>query len=447
MSMKINKFEIENVKRVKAVSLKLDETGLTVLGGKNKQGKSSVLDAIAWALGGAKYEPKEAKRRESTIPPNIKIVMNNGLVVERKGKNSDLKVTDPTGQKAGQKLLDEFVEELAINLPKFMESSNKEKASTLLQIIGVGEELAKLTQEENELYNERLLIGREMDRKKKFAEEQDYYPDAPKEPVAISNLIEQQQDILARNGENQRKRHQLAELETKKEKTIELIGEVDKRLQALEEQKKALLDQKEALLQDELILNNDILTAKKTVAELKDESTEELEASIRNVEEINVKVRANLDKEKAEEDAKVYETQYNQFTTKIESVRKAKTDLLQNANLPLPELSVEDGELVYKGFKWGDMSGSEQLIVSTAIVRKLKPNCGFVLMDKMEQFDTDTLAEFGKWVEAEGLQVIATRVTTNKDECTIIIEDGYIKDGPVEETQPEEKPKWTKGEF
>lgn len=96
---------------------------------------------------------------------------------------------------------------------------------------------------------------------------------------------------------------------------------------------------------------------------------------------------------------------------------------MKNANLPLPELSVENGELIYRGFKWDNMSGSDQLIVATSIVRKLNPNCGFVLLDKLEQMDIDTLTEFGKWLEQEGLQAIATRVSTG-DECSIIIEDG-----------------------
>ena len=48
-------------------------------------------------------------------------------------------------------------------------------------------------------------------------------------------------------------------------------------------------------------------------------------------------------------------------------------------------------------------------------------------MDKMEQMDVDTMKEFGGWLESEGLQVIATRVTNNLDECSIIIEDGHIK--------------------
>lgn len=144
MSMKINKLEIENVKRVKAVKIEPTANGLTIIGGKNNQGKTSVLDAIAWALGGDRYRPSQAQREGSVIPPNLHIVMNNGLIVERRGKNSDLKVTDPNGKKAGQQLLNEFVEQLALDLPKFMEATSREKAQTLLQIIGVGPRLADL---------------------------------------------------------------------------------------------------------------------------------------------------------------------------------------------------------------------------------------------------------------------------------------------------------------
>ena len=105
MAMKINKLEIENVKRVKAVKLEPTQNGLTIIGGDNNQGKTSVLDAIAWALGGDKYRPSRPQRDGSTIPPTLHIVMNNGLVVERKGKNSALKVTDPQGEKADSSFL------------------------------------------------------------------------------------------------------------------------------------------------------------------------------------------------------------------------------------------------------------------------------------------------------------------------------------------------------
>ncbi len=422
MSIKINKLEIENVKRVKAVKIEPSANGLTIVGGKNNQGKTSVLDSIAWALGGEKYRPSEAQRAGSVIPPTLHIVMSNGLVVERKGKNSDLKVIDPNGQKGGQQLLNEFVEQLALDLPKFMQANSKEKADTLLKIIGVGDKLFELEKKEKELYNRRQTIGQIADQKKKFAKEQPYYPDAPKEPISASELIKQQQDILARNGENQRKRQNLQFLQ----------GEADR----IQHQINDLLEKQKLILAD-------LEVAQKSALDLHDESTEELENNIANIEEINIKVRANLDKDKAEEDALDYANQYAKLTTEIDGIRKQKTDLLNGADLPLPGLSVVDGELTYNGFKWDNMSGSDQLKVSTAIVRKLNPKCGFVLLDKLEQMDLDTLQEFGQWLEQEGLQAIATRVSTG-EECSLIIEDGYVRgaEGPVQEA-----PKWKAGEF
>lgn len=433
MAMKINKLEIENVKRVKAVKAEFTPNGLTVIGGNNNQGKTSILDAIAWALGGNKYKPSQAQRQGSVTPPHLHVVMNNGLIVERSGKNSTLKVIDPNGRKGGQQLLNDFVEELAINLPKFMKSTSKEKANTLLQIIGVGPKLHELEMREGELYNQRRTIGQIADQKKKFAEEQKFYPDAPHELISIKELVNEQQDILARNGENQRKRDNLSNLEKQhafqSQKVAQLMEELEKEQTKLAE------------------LTEDVNVAKKSVSELKDESTEELEKNLAEIDEINRRVRANLDKDKAEEDANQYRDKYQELTRNIEAVRKEKSDLLNSADLPLPELSVDNGELIYKGQKWDNMSGSDQLKVSTAIVRKLKPNCGFILLDKLEQMDMKTLEEFNHWLEQEQLQGIATRVSTG-DECSIIIEDGYATKNNTVVKEPEVKNTWTgKGAF
>ncbi len=428
--IKINQLEIENVKRIKAVKIEPSASGLTIIGGDNNQGKTSVLDAIAWALGGDRYRPSQPVRNGSVIPPNLHIVMDNGLVVERKGKNSDLKVTDPSGKKGGQQLLNEFVSQMALDLPKFMEASGREKAQTLLQIIGVGDQLSQLENEEKERYNERLYVGRTADQKEKFAKEQPYYPDAPKELVSPSELIRQQQEILARNGENQRKRDRALELHAERNRLAEKVNRLKEELEQYQKQ----------LIQ----ADHDMQIAYKSAEELRDESTAELENSIANIEEINRKVRANLDKDKAEEDAREYRCRYEELTKQIMETRKKKTDLLLHADLPLPELAIEDGELIYKGQKWDNMSGSDRLKVSTAIVRKLNPKCGFVLLDKLEQMDLKTLQEFGIWLEQEGLQAIATRVSTG-DECSIIIEDGYVV-GQEHPAMPEQK-EWKAGTF
>lgn len=412
MSIKINSFEVENTKRIKAVKLEPTQNGLTVIGGRNGQGKTSVLDSIAWALGGEKFRPTAPAREGSEIPPSLKITLNNGLIVERKGKNSALKVTDPNGFKGGQQLLNEFVSELAIDLPKFINANDREKANTLLQIIGVGNELLYLEKKEKDLYDQRRVTGQIADQKAKYAKEQPSFNDAPDVPISVSDLLKHQQEILARNGENQRLRQERDRLESK-------MNTID---DAVEQAKNKLLD----LKRQQLEVMQKLETARKTADQLVDESTEELEQNIKDIEEINVKVRANEAKKAAEADARKYKDEYDALTTRLEDVRAEKISLLNQADLPLPGLSVESGELLYRGHRWDCMSGGEQLKVATAIVRKLKPQCGFVLIDKLEQMDLDAMNEFGAWLEDEGLQAIATRVSTG-DECAIIIEDGEVK--------------------
>ncbi len=438
MSVKIMALEAENVKRIKAVALTPSPTGLTLVGGNNNQGKTSVLDALAWALGGDRFRPDAAQRDGAVAPAHLKVKLSNGVVVERKGENASLTVTDPTGRHSGQQLLNAFVEPLALDLPRFMDATDKEKADILLRIIGIGSELHTRDLEIKALYDKRTFTGQLAAQKKHFAEEMISYPEAPDEPVSASELIRQQQDILARNGENQRLRAQYAELEQQVQQCVDELKRTRERIATLQQ----LADELDA---KHTKLFNQRETARKTVSQLQDESTAELEASIRDIEETNRKVRANLEKSRAEDEAAQYASEYDRLTESIQQKRADRMALLNGADLPLPGLSVEDGVLTYKGKHWRDMSGSDQLRVAAAIVRRLNPDCGFVLLDKLEQMDMTTLQEFSAWLEAEGLQAIATRVSTGS-ECQIIIEDGMVKDA----VPPEEKPQprsWTKGAF
>jgi hypothetical protein len=164
--VRINRFDIENVKRVQAVQLEPSPNGLTIIGGRNAQGKTSVLDAIVWALGGNKHRPSKPKRDDSFAEPTIVVELDNGIVVRREGKNASLKVLDERGNKAGQALLDELISQLALDLPRFLNSSGREKAEILLQVIGVGEQLMELDHKAESLYNERHALGQIATRKR-----------------------------------------------------------------------------------------------------------------------------------------------------------------------------------------------------------------------------------------------------------------------------------------
>lgn len=428
MPVTINTLEVENVKKVKAVSLTPSPKGLTIIGGKNGAGKTTVLDAIVWALAGDRYKPSEAAREGSMTPPHIRLTLSNGLTVERKGKNAALTVTDPTGRRAGQQLLNEFISVLALDLPRFMQANAKEKADTLLQILGIGPQLKQLDDEISRAYTQRTAVGQIRDQKQAYANELPEYPGVPEEEISVQELLARHGEILRRNAENKRARDELANMKERHALILQQIIDVTNSLNALIEKRDTL--------------GNAIMAAEKDAKTLTDESTEEIEENLRDVEATNTKIRANLTKEHALEAAKAETEKYRELTRYIDEKRCERLDLLEGADLPLPELTVEDGELKYKGHSWDCMSGSEQLRVAAAIVRRLNPSCGFVLLDKLEQMDVDTLTEFGAWLEQEGLQAIATRVSTGA-ECTIIIEDGNVAGAPEAPAQRD----WKAGEF
>lgn len=415
MSVKIASFELENVKRVSLVQMCPAENGLTVIGGDNAQGKTSILDGIIYALGGEKYRPSDLQREGGVADARVKVELTNGLVVERKGKNAALKVSDPTGKRSGQKLLDELIEELALNLPKFLQAKDAEKALILLRILGIGPQLEAIGREENKALEERLTVGRIADQKEKYAKEMPEHHDVPEEMISAAELIRESGEILKRNEDRARQRRKKAELAAQYENARSEAERLRKQL--AEAEAKA----------------NNIFTAlnqanAEPVSE--DETTAELESRIQNIEIINSKIRENQNKAAALDDAAEYRAKYNRLTGEIEAIRKKRLALLNGAKMPLDGLSIDKDEkgnpvLTFNGQAWDCMSTMERYRAAVAIVRCLKPSCGFVLLDGLEAFDLAQLNEFGEWLEAEGLQAIATRVSRG-EECSVIIEDGMV---------------------
>ena len=391
---------MENLKRIRAIRLEPSVDGLTIIGGKNAQGKTSVLDGIAYALGGEKYAPSNLRREGAIADTVIHIETDDGLVIERKGKNASLTVTDKDGKRHGQAILDAIIGKMAIDLPKFLNANDKAKADTLLQILGIGDDLAKLEREEKAKYDTRTTVGRMAEQKKKAAADMLWHDDVPEKKLSVEKLIEQQQEVLGRNGVKQKLRDDI---------------EANKR--HLATYKAQLKEITEAIAR----LEENIAKAESSDLELEDVS--ELKSKIANFEAINEKIAENQAKLRREEEAADLSDQYDSLTVEINEIRKKRMELLDGCDLPYPGLTVEEGILKLDGKAWDCMSGAQQMIVGCAIASRLNPKCKFVLLDKLEQLDLETLAEFDNWLKENDLQCIATRVSTG-EECSLIIEDG-----------------------
>ena len=426
--VKILSFEAENFKRIRAIRFEPTENGLTVIGGNNAEGKTSVLDAIAFALGGKKFAPAHPTRDGSVIPGRIELTLSNGLVVTRKGKNASLTVTDPEGKKAGQALLDSFVSTFALDLPKFMASSDKDKVSALLTTMGIEEDLAAADYAIQSAYNERAFKRKLMDEAKAKAASLPSYDDAPDEEISMSDLTA---ELTTANEQNQKRRDSIVKAEALSQEAAraqsdieqmrDQIRQLEKRIEARQTEMQTAARNAEAIRE---FLPNEV-------------DTDPITARIERVGELNARYQANQKAVEAHFDAEEKESEFKAAEAALASAREAREKLLDPEKMPVKGLTVEDGALCYNGHPWAEMSSAEQLVVAAAIVQKTAPDCGFILMDKMEQMDTRTLDRFGKWAGEHGLQIIATRVSTG-GECSIIIEDGEIVSEKDEEPNLEE---------
>ncbi len=93
--------------------------------------------------------------------------------------------------------------------------------------------------------------------------------------------------------------------------------------------------------QTQLAEDYDIATT--AAKDLEDESTTELEEQIKNVDEINSKVRANQERQRALQEAADFKEEYDQLTDDIQDIRDRKNKLLESVDMPLPGLSIQEG--------------------------------------------------------------------------------------------------------
>jgi hypothetical protein len=421
--VKIVGLEVENLKRVRAVSLDCSGDALTVIGGRNGQGKTSVLDGIMWALGGDRFRPSQPVH-EGADEAYIKVTLDNGMTVERKGVNGSLKVVSSTG-KGGQALLNEFVNLFALNLPRFMAATGTEKAGMLLDAYpDFGTALQRLNEQVKRLYDERRALGQVADRKAKYASELPFDADAPEKPLSGGEMAGRLQEALCHNARNDALRRDAGGAEAlcrmaddRRQMTEKRVAELeaalaDARVQAA----KAAVDGERA--------RTSLAAARASASQLQDQDTASIKRELEQIDALNARVRTNESKRNAEAEAEQLREQYADMSREIEEVRAKRLQLLASVTLPLEGLSIDEaGELVFRAQRWDCMSGAEQLQVSAAICAAMKPECGFVLLDRLECMDTGTLRQFADWLEARGLQAIGTRVSTG-DECSIVIEDG-----------------------
>lgn len=458
MSSKISGITIQDFKRIRLVEIQPSENGLTIVGGRNAQGKTSVLDAIAYALGGEAFRPSDINHHEAEKNAAIRVDID-GLIVERAGKNAALKITDARGMRGNQTLLNDIVGKFALDLGAFMRATGTEKAKLLLKMFPELEKtLAELKDKADQFRASRADINRDIKRLQYQFDEMPVFEGLPAEEIKLEDLTRK---LAAATIDDTK----LFNLENELQESDRIKGEYEYHIQQSQKEcdlaEKELADFENSIeaRRAELRRNIEKKIEERTAIQQrkndfdiqiqqKDAEFEKMKAAtagvtagiraeIEQINGTNEKIRRNASRRELYNQIAELRAQSDGQTAEIDNIERTRKMQLQNAELPLPELSItEEGELLYNGQQWDCMSGAERLKVATAICMKSKPECGFVLIDGLEAMDTQTLADFGTWLESQNMQGIGTIVGNTA--ATVIIEDGRVQEAGQPENEPAE---------
>lgn len=401
---KIIRLTAENVKRLVAVEIQPDPQGnLVIIGGKNAAGKSSVLDAIMYALAGKRALPAEPIRKgekKAEITVELDEIVIKRIMTE---KTDRLEVSTREGAKfaSPQALLDKLTNSLSFDPLAFARlgenpAGQRQQADILRQMTGL--DTTEIDERRKELYDERTNANRDAKAAESRLAACQWHADAPEQEVSIGDAATRLQNALKHNVECEKRQQAAKEATTKR-------WRLQKEVDAAEEEEAKALD---AARQFQPI---DIAP---------------LQKQIRNADAINAKVRANdmyrsigalLDGAKAEMD---------RLTEEIELLDTGKAKMLSEAKMPVPGLAVDDSGISLNGILLAQCSSAEQLKVSVAIGLAQNPELKIMLCRDGSLLDDDSLKALAALAAETNSQIWLERVGAGK-ECYVVIEDGSIK--------------------
>lgn len=409
--MKIVSLEAENVKRLKAVRI-VPSGSSVVIGGMNGNGKSSVLDSIAYAIGGKDLVCEEPVR---TGEKRAKVVCDLGeYVVTRTftpGGGGTLKVTNADGAAYGspQTLLDGLFGSLSFDPLAFSRMKPKEQSETLRRLVGL--DTSAIDAERARIFAERTDAGRMLKSVAAQADAAQHFPGAPESEVSIKDLAAQLRVARDYNeGVNAAERAIDQCVKTIERLTAELDrarGALDVARQRRDEQSKKAPGPVDAL---GLV---DVMG---------------MESMMSDAESQNAKVRANAAKAKLDMERSGWETKVSELTQRIESIDRAKVEKMKAVKFPIDGLSIGDAGATFDGLPLEQASQAQKIRVSMAIGLAMNPKLRVVLIRDGSLLDAQSLSVVEEMAVAADAQVWIERVGEGR-ECSVIIEDGSVKSG------------------
>lgn len=436
--MKITALHVIDFKRISDVRISPDaDRAVILLGGRNRQGKSSTLDALTAAFGGAKSLPSDPVRHGAE-EAEIVVELDGGELTIRRTIQPDgktaLEVRDRMGAvKSPQAVLDKLISARFLDPLQFLSLNAKEQKAELMRVIGEADRIAALDGKRERAFAKRTEVGRDL---KKAEGELARLPAVQVgRPIDTAKLALDQATIAA----ELRERDRLASAVTQAE-TLALVDVADaestqQKIAKLEAEIETLRASLPAKQQLAVRRANEVRAAKDKLAEqdkrLADLVPERarIEADIARADEHNRAVHAAEAQMKRRAEAL---GEVDRLKVEVENITKAlqviddrKAEILAAAKLPVEGLSVDGEGVTLDGVPLAQASGAERFRVALALAIAASPGLDDVWIRDAAVLDEEMLAHVAAMAAAAGRRCWLERVGTS-DPGVIVISDGKV---------------------
>lgn len=448
--MKIIRLTAENVKKLTAVEINPDGSIITI-GGKNGAGKSSVLDSIMYALGGAEAVPAEPIRKGER---DAKVELDLGDIIvtrtfkretlpcscgqDQHTKDCDVNKLGPTKStltvrnKDGarypspQAMLDKLLGTLTFDPLDFKRAKPREQLETLRSITNI--DTTAIDKEWKAAFDRRTDLNRQLKSAVAVLESLPVFDDVPAEEIPMSEISNQMAEAERLRREANDKLRAADKLLTRIHDKDTEISRLNNHIRDLELQlaqaKEDLAERQEAkraLEHEHSVAVNEAEAASKLVP-----NTEDLRKRITEIEETNQKVRANQKRAEQKERVASLTRAVEEETNIIKACAERKEQILSSVKFPVEGLGFGENGVLFNGVPFEQASNGEQLRVSVAIGLALNPKLKVLLIRQGESLDSDGMRLLADLAAEANAQLWVERMTEDKGTVMVMLEDGSI---------------------
>ncbi len=426
---------VDAFKRIEIAEVTPTPTGLVPVRGKNGQGKSSLIESMSSAFGGARSAP-ELPITEGHHASHVLVDLGAIRVEEHFKRDSggkakrSLVVVDAEGGKFSkpQQIMDELTGHFAD--PVAFESMKPgDQVATVLAILGLDAQLEALRRRESAAVDRRRDAKRDADRAEKalsvIREEVRALPEPPEQ--SVDDVLA---ELRAANETNAGIEKQVRLVESYRSEGARVAAacmENTKRIESLraelasaEERDRALQSELEGLREKYRTANAALAAAPPVV------DTAEVEARLqaaRSVEAGQAK-RSILVEKTNEVEALVAAAQETE--AEVEAIREEIGRLFEGVEFPIPGMAYDYDANVLSigGIPFPQASQAERLRASAAVAMAGDPKIRVLFVKEASLLDRDSLAILDEIAKERGFQVFAEIVDSDRGGVGIYIEDG-----------------------